>query len=85
LLQPKKGSFYPTGLEHCEFVIPETLDAFIKRYPDVEWDLSAMNKSRNADVRVEFEGGKISVKFHCQPLEKIIEDELAEEKGLKQI
>lgn len=83
MLQPKRSSFYPTGLEHCEFVIDESLDSFIKRYPKIEWDLSAMHKTRNADVRVEFEGGKISVKFHLQPLETVIESELAEEEAKK--
>lgn len=61
-------------------MIDQTLQQFVDRHPAVQWDLSAMNKTRNADVRVGFEDNKISVKFHCQPLETVIEDELAAEK-----
>ena len=68
---PKPGSPYPEGFEHAEFVVEEELLAFTEKYPDLPWDLSGSTKPFNAEVRLRFDG--ISVKFHRQPLAKVIE------------
>ncbi len=72
---PKPGSPYPEGFEHAEFVVHEELLAFTERHPQLDWDLSALAKPVNADVRLRF--GDISVKFHRQSLAEVIETERA--------
>lgn len=73
---PKTGRPYPEGYEHAEFVVLEELVAFTQRHPHLDWDLSALAKPVNADVRLRFDG--FSVKFHRQTLASVIEMEHAQ-------
>ena len=73
LPSPKNSSPYAEGYEHAEFVINGDIPAFTERYPHLDWDLSGSHKEVNADVRLQL--GSISVKFHREPLEKVIERE----------
>lgn len=72
---PKKGSPYPMGYEHVEFVTDRSLENFLSKYPNLKWDLSGMNKQTNRDIRLRFDSG-FSVKFHEQSLEKVVQAEL---------
>ena len=58
---PKPGSPYQEGYEHAEFVVDEDLLAFIQRYPKLAWDISAIGKTINADVRLRFEGYSVKL------------------------
>ena len=73
LPSPKSSSPYSEGYEHAEFVIDSDPVAFTERYPQLDWDLSGTHKEVNADVRLPL--GRISVKFHRDALEKVIEGE----------
>lgn len=72
---PKPGSPYPEGYEHAEFVVTGDLIAFTQRYPQLAWDLSDIDKTINADVRLRFDG--FSVKFHRRALADVIAKEQA--------
>lgn len=72
LPSPKEGSPYRTGWEHAEFVIDEGFDTFLARYPHLEWDRRALVKPINADVSRKYDG--MSVKFHLQSLEYVVEN-----------
>ncbi|RHY30355.1 hypothetical protein DYB32_004376 [Aphanomyces invadans] len=73
---PKPGSHYDSGLEHIEVVVPYSLDAFLAENPShSSWDLKGMTKTVNRDARVPL--GSVSVKFHEQSLERVIELEVA--------
>ena len=73
LPSPKQNSHYDSGFEHVEFVIKESLEDFQLKYPRIDFDIKAMKKPFNRDLRISF--GAISVKFHEQSLEKVIEIE----------
>jgi predicted metalloenzyme YecM len=77
LPSPKAGSFYPSGFEHVEFAVGNLdLVNFTESYPHLQWDMSGLKKSFNADVRLELVNlpkKRINVKFHQLPLEKVIE------------
>ena len=73
---PKPGSPYPEGFEHAEFVVNEDLLAFTQRHPQLDWDLSALPRPINADVRLRFVG--YCVKFHRRSLADVIELERAD-------
>ena len=70
LPSPKPGSFYKEGWEHVEFVIEDTLEAFLESYPKVSFDQKGLTKKVNADLKIQFPG--CSVKFHEQSLEYVI-------------
>ena len=61
-------------MEHVEFVINESLENFIKRYSNLEFDISNINDPINPDVKISFPEG-LTVKFHRESLDKIIEKE----------
>ena len=73
---PKPGRNYASGLEHVEFVVPD-LHQWQASHPLLQWDVSALIKKINPDLRLAFDG--FSVKFHTQSLEKVIAMELAGE------
>lgn len=66
---PKPGSPYSEGFEHAEFAVGD-LDAFIRNYPGVAFDLSTLHKPVNRDVSRKYDG--VSVKFHEYPLEYVV-------------
>ncbi len=70
LPSPKEGSPHPEGLEHVEFVIPDKFEVFMKKYPDIKFDLNGINKTVNPDISIKYDG--FSVKFHNKPLEYVI-------------
>lgn len=72
---PKKGSPYPLGFEHAEFVADRSLDDFLLKYPNLKWDLDGLHKQTNRDIRLRFDTG-FSVKFHEQSLQQVIQLEL---------
>ena len=71
---PKSGADYESGLEHVEFVVYESLQEFMAKYPR-NWDVSALTKHVNADIRLTLDCG-YSVKFHNSSLKNVIEREL---------
>lgn len=73
---PKSGSAYEEGYEHVEFVIHSSLEEFLDQYPAVKFDVTGMGKKINPDLRVQL--GGLSVKFHRQGIEEVIEIEKAE-------
>ncbi len=73
LPSPKMNSHYESGFEHVEFVIDGNLEDFQLKYPKIDFDKKAMKKTFNRDLRISF--GAISVKFHEQSLERVIEIE----------
>ena len=78
LPMPKHGSSYKLGFEHAEFVVGAYVDLkeFVLKYPAIAWDISALAKKINADVRIELDASyenRMSAKFHHLSLEKVIE------------
>lgn len=74
LTSPKSKNKYALGFEHAEFVVTENFQIFIDKYPKVEFDLTALSKKINPDIRIDFKSGQ-SIKLHHQSLELIIEYE----------
>ncbi len=44
---PKEGSPYPEGLEHAEFVVVGSLQAFIARHSELPFETKALDKTLN--------------------------------------
>lgn len=71
LIAPKKGQACPTALEHVEFVLKESFDSFLKRYPSIPWDLSAINQSDFPMVKLRLDN-HVQVKFHLRSVFGIV-------------
>lgn len=71
---PKKGSNYPLGFEHAEFVISEKLEDYVANNPSVNFDTKDLIKEINPDIRIKFKTG-LSIKLHNQTLKSVIEYE----------
>jgi len=62
LIEPKADQNLKSGLEHAEYLLPESLEDFMKKYPDIDWDTSALNRNEfpmlilklNDSMRVKF-------------------------------
>ncbi|MEL6987605.1 MAG: VOC family protein [Bacteroidota bacterium] len=70
---PKPNRPYKEGFEHIEFVVDQNLGHFINTYPRIAFNTKGLSKALNADVKIQFE--KYAVKFHCLPIDQVIEIE----------
>ncbi len=44
LIEPKEDQNPKSGLEHAEYLLPESLEDFMRKYPDIEWNTDALNR-----------------------------------------
>lgn len=62
LIEPKEGQICKSALEHAEYLLPVSLEEFIKKYPDVNWNTDAINREEfpmlilrlSEDIQVKF-------------------------------
>jgi len=73
---PKERDPYAEGWEHAEFVIGEPFDDFMARYPDMKdrFVTKSLDKTLNPELGFKLPDG-LQIKFHHQPLERVIEIE----------
>jgi phosphoglycolate phosphatase-like HAD superfamily hydrolase/predicted metalloenzyme YecM len=79
LPQPKAKSHYKLGFEHIEFVIKESFSSFAKKYNQFQFKISG-NKNTNPEMSLDIKMGQI--KFHYQPLDRVIEIEKSKIKNI---
>lgn len=70
LIAPKADQVCPSALEHIEFVI-DGFENFMKKYPDVQWDTSAISQSDFPMIKLKLDKD-IQVKFHLTPVLEIV-------------
>ena len=77
---PKRGTFYPTGFEHAEFVVNECFTTFRSKFPQLDF-AEGGNQSLNPELCLKL-GQGIQAKFHHVTLDRVIEIEEAEIKDI---
>lgn len=65
LVEPKKEQFCKSELDHLEFVIPCSFDEFLDQHSELEWDLSAKDRTEFPKISIKCNDGK-SIKFHTK-------------------
>ncbi len=65
IIAPKPGQICPSAWEHAEFVIDESFETVMGRYPDFDWDTSAKDREQFPMVKLPL-GDHLQVKFHHQ-------------------
>lgn len=73
IIAPKVDQVCPSALEHAEFVIDTDFDTFVKRYPNLEWDMSKVNQPTFPMVTLKL-SENTQVKFHLQPVLEIVKE-----------
>lgn len=71
LVAPKEGQICPSGLEHVEFILKETFDSFMKKYPNLSWDTSKTNQPMFPMINLKL-SDSTQVKFHYKPVLEIV-------------
>jgi len=75
LIAPTKGQKCPSAPEHFEFVIDEKFEDFMKRYPNLDWDVSAIDQPVFPMIKLKLTG-YTQVKFHYKPVLDIVKKEV---------
>ncbi len=73
LVEPKPDQVCPSALEHAEFVLNESFDQFINKYPDVGLDTRAIDQKDFPMIKLKL-GDNIQVKFHKAHVLQIAEN-----------
>ncbi len=71
LVAPKEGQKCSSGLDHVEFVLKETFDSFMKKYPNLSWDTSKTNQPMFPMITLKL-SNTTQVKFHYTPVLEIV-------------
>jgi predicted metalloenzyme YecM len=71
LVAPKEGQKCPSALEHAEFVIDTDFDSFVKKYSNLDWNLTAINQPTFPMIKLKL-SDFTQVKFHLQPVLEIV-------------
>ena len=75
LVAPKEGQVCLSGLEHVEFILKETFDSFMKKYPNISWDTSKTNQPMFPMIKLKLSDAT-QVKFHYTPVLEIVKGAL---------
>ena len=68
--QPSDHISYKTGWQHAEFVIDESFESFMSKYPKVKFTTDGMQKEVNPELKVVW--SDYTVKFHHQSIEYVV-------------
>lgn len=71
---PKIDQKCLSGLEHLEFILKEDFDSFMKKYPNVPWDTSAVNQKDFPQIKLKL-SDTTQVKFHYTQVLDIVKEE----------
>lgn len=72
LTAPAEGDVFNEGLEHVEFIINKiSLDDFVKKHKDLNWNLNAINREVGADIGIGLKSG-YGAKFKTMSMPEII-------------
>ena len=74
LIAPKEGEVITSGFEHAEFVLNESYESFMAKYPNLSWDTSVMNSDLFSMIKLKL-SQDMQVKFHQMPILEIVEKE----------
>jgi predicted metalloenzyme YecM len=78
LIEPKEGEEHSSGWEHAEFVTDEEYEDILKRYPNVKWETSSMDRPIYSHVTAILDKD-LKVKFHHNSILECIKLEKSQE------
>ncbi len=67
LIEPKTGEISKSGFEHAEFTIDFPFEDLVKKYPDLSWDISNINRPDFPRLKIVL-GNGTELKFNHSPI-----------------
>ena len=67
LIAPLQGETPTLGFEHAEFVLKESYQSYMAKYPKLNWDISAINRPEFSMIKLRLDENT-QVKFHLKPI-----------------
>jgi len=67
LIEPVEGKRTNTGWEHAEFVLQESFESFMQKYPNLQWDISSIDRPKYAHLKLRL-SENMQVKFHLHSI-----------------
>lgn len=71
LMAPKPSEICPNGLDHCEFVLRESIDGFIKQHAEAVFLTHNLSRKNNPTLSLKL--NKHAVKFHSKGLLEVVQ------------
>ncbi len=75
LIEDKNGQVCESALQHAEFIYPKSFENLINKYPNINWDISSMNRTEFAHLKLNFNNG-LTLKFLHAPILAMFEDKI---------
>lgn len=67
LIEPKEEQKCSSGLEHMEYLLPVSLEEFMEKYPNVDWNTGAINRDQFPMLILRL-SNNMQVKFPRNPI-----------------
>lgn len=74
IIEPKQDQIVKSSWEHAEFVLTDSYEEFMKKYPNLEWDTSSMHRHDYSHLKLKL-SDNMQVKFHDSDILDIVEAE----------
>ena len=71
LIEPRAGQQCKSEFQHAEFVLEQSFEDYIARYPHLPWDTSSMHRDEFAHLKLNFDNG-LTLKFLHQPILEMV-------------
>lgn len=72
LIEPKPDQNYESGFQHAEFVVRDSFETYLEKYPDIDWDTSSLTNDEFAHLKINFPNG-LTLKFLQAPILELVE------------
>lgn len=67
LIEPKRGHEQVSAWEHAEYVLNEPYTEFMKRYPELDWDVTSIERYIYSHLKLKLDDST-QVKFHLMDI-----------------
>lgn len=67
LIEPRKEENRPSAFEHAEYLLPISLEDFITKYPNINWNTENLNRKEFPMLKIKL-ADDIQVKFPRNPV-----------------
>jgi predicted metalloenzyme YecM len=71
LIESKKGQVCTSAFQHAEFVISQSFQYYIDKYPSTKWDTSSMYRDEFSHLKLNFDNG-LTLKFLLKPILELV-------------
>lgn len=75
LIAPKADQQVKSAYQHAEFVLPESYQRFMEKYPQIKWNTSSIDQEPYSHLKIDFDDGT-TAKFHLLSILDIVKSQL---------